>query len=109
MSSVGGLIQIELPSLMPLDCIFSTSYYSMLVLKCTWPLVFYVILGFAAKAQRKRGKDESADSLINFAFLIMFVVYPSISSSLLSMFCASWPPHSPILCPHLSCGVRHVA
>jgi hypothetical protein len=85
-SSVGGLIQIELPSLMPLDCIFSTSYYSMLVLKCIWPLAFYLALGIAAKAQRKRGKDGSADALINFAFTIMFIVYPSISSSLLSMF-----------------------
>lgn len=85
-SSVGGLIQIELPSLMPLDCIFSTSYYSMLVVKCVWPLAFYLALGIAAKAQRKRGKDGSADALINLAFTIMFIVYPSISSSLLSMF-----------------------
>ena len=37
--AIGGLIQIELPSLVPLDCIVRTSYYSRLVFKCVWPLV----------------------------------------------------------------------
>lgn len=36
-SSVGGLLQIELPSLMPLDCVVRTTYYSKLIFKCARP------------------------------------------------------------------------
>ena len=34
--AIGGLLQIELPSLVPLDCIVRTSYYSRLVFKCVF-------------------------------------------------------------------------
>ena len=85
-SAIGGLIQIEIPSLMPLDCIVSTSYYSRLVFKCIWPLGVYLVLGLLAKMLYKKNKDAVADSAINLGFLFMFVLYPSISTSLLSMF-----------------------
>jgi len=71
---------------MPLDCIIATSYYSKLAFKCIWPLVAYAVLGILSKVFRKCGKADQADSCINFGFLIMFVIYPSVSSGLLSMF-----------------------
>jgi len=85
-SAVSGVIQIELPAVMPLDCIFPTSYYSKLAFKCIWPLIAYAVLGISSKLLRKCGKADQADSCINFGFLIMFVIYPSVSSGLLSMF-----------------------
>ena len=87
-SSVGGLLQIELPQLMPLDCIVHTSYYSRLIFKCTWPLVAYALVGLLARKLGNMGEKRAsqADSLINFAFFLMFILYPSISSSLFSMF-----------------------
>ena len=84
--AVGGLVQIELPSMMPVDCIIKTSFYSKLVFKTMWPLLFYAVFGISAKILRKKGNDSSADTLINYAFLIMFIVYPGVSTGLLSMF-----------------------
>ena len=63
-----------------------TNYYAKLIFKCTWPLLAYALFGVAAKVLRKRGKEDAADSMINFAFLLMFVLYPSISTGLLSSF-----------------------
>ena len=85
-NSIGGFLQIEIKSLMPAECIVTTNYYSMLVFKCVWPICVYASLAAAAKVARGRGKDGLSDSLINFAFLVMFIVYPSLSTSLLSMF-----------------------
>ena len=85
-SAVGGLLQIELPSLMPLDCMVSTNFYSKLIFKCVWPLGAYVALALLSKVLRKCGKVGKADSCVNFAFFLMFVLYPSISNGLLSMF-----------------------
>ena len=87
-SSIGGLIQIELPALMPIDCIIPVyqSYYSKLVSTCIWPLIAYALLYVSSRCLRRRGKDGQADACIDFLFFIMFVVYPSISTKLLSMF-----------------------
>ena len=88
-SSVGSLLQIELPSLMPLDCMIRTSFYSKLVFKTVWPLCAYAALfGLASLLYRVGGakRTAQADSLINFAFLLIFILYPSISTSLFSMF-----------------------
>ena len=82
---IGGLIQIELPAIMPIDCIVSMNYYSKLIFKTTWPLVAYAGLFLSSKALRRTGQNAKADSLIDFLFLIMFILYPSISSKLLSM------------------------
>lgn len=90
-SSVGGIIQIELPSLMPLDCIIKTSFYSKLAFKCIWPIVAYALLGLGARVQYKRGNEGTADSMINFIFFIMFLVYPSVSTGILSMFYCMGP------------------
>ena len=59
-----------MPSLVPIDCIIRTSYYSRLIFKTVWPLIAYAALGFASKVQRRRGKEDAADSLINFGFLV---------------------------------------
>jgi len=89
--------------MMPLDCIIRTSFYSKLIFKCLWPLAVYVLFGVSAKFERRRGKDGSADTLINLLFLVMFIVYPGVSSSLLSMFyCVELEDGSSYLRPDLS-------
>jgi len=85
-STVGGLLQIELPSIMPLDCMFSQNFYSKLILKCVWPLCAYIALVALSKVFRKLGKDGKADSCIDFTFFLMFLLYPSMANSLLSIF-----------------------
>ena len=79
-STVSGVLQIELPAVMPLDCIIATSYYSKLAFKCIWPLIAYAVFGVSSKLFRKCGKVDQADSCINFGFFVMFVIYPSVSS-----------------------------
>ena len=71
---------------MPLDCIVRTTFYSRLIFKCGWPLVAYAFLLGGARAAKKLGKDAMCDSLINFASLLQFLLYPSISTQLFSMF-----------------------
>ena len=89
--------------MMPLDCLIRTSFYSKLIFKCLWPLAVYVLFGVSAKFERRRGKDGSADTLINLLFLVMFIVYPGVSSSLLSMFyCVELEDGSSYLRPDLS-------
>ena len=85
-STIGGLIQIELPSLLPLDCIIRTSYYSRLVFKCVWPLAAYTLLGLLSFVLRKFNKILRADACIDFAFFLVLLLYPSISTGLFSMF-----------------------
>ena len=85
-NAIGGLIQIELTSLMPLDCIVSTSYYSRLVFKCVWPLVAYAFLALLAKLLSKAGMASMASASVDLAFLLVFILYPSISTGLFSMF-----------------------
>jgi len=85
-SAVGGLLQIELPSIMPLDCMWPTNFYSKLIFKCVWPLCTYALLALLSKVLRKFGKDARADGCIDFGFFLMFILYPSISNGLLSIF-----------------------
>jgi hypothetical protein len=85
-SSIGGLVQIELPSLMPVDCIVPMNFYSRLIFKTVWPIVAYVVLFFGSKALLKCGRKGQAEFCIDTLFLIMFILFPSLSSSLLSMF-----------------------
>ena len=64
-------MQIELPSIMPLDCMVSQNFYSKLILKCVWPLCAYIALVALSKVFRKLGKDGKADSCIDFTFFLM--------------------------------------
>ena len=51
----------------------------------SWPLGAYALLYLLSKWLRKRGKPGQADACIDFLFFMMFVLYPSISTKLLSM------------------------
>ena len=73
-SVVSGIVSIELPTLFPSD------YYMMLLFKTTWPLAAYVILVLLSRCYRKAQKDRHADTCIDYLFLVMFIVYPGISS-----------------------------
>jgi len=85
-SAVGGVLQVQLPSIMPLGCIVETNYHYMLIFKCLWPLGVYALLYLSSKFLNMRGNEAKADACIDLAFFLMFVMYPSLSNSLLSMF-----------------------
>ena len=70
-STVGGILQIELPSLMPLDCMISTNFYDKLIFKCVWPICAYAALMLLSKILRKCGKAGRADACVDFAFFLM--------------------------------------
>ena len=73
-SAIGGLIQIELPSLVPLDCIVRTSYYSRLVFQTVWPLVAYAVFALLNRLLSKAGKAIMANACIDLAFLLAFMI-----------------------------------
>jgi len=85
-NSLSGVLQIDLPQLVPLDCISKTTYYSRLIVKCGWPLVAYLLLGICAMAFNRVNMAHQATQCVNGIFFIMFIIYPSISTSVLSMF-----------------------
>ena len=85
-SAVGGFLQIELPSIMPLDCIVRTDFYGKLIFKCVWPICAYVLLGLLSKLLHRFGRQARGDMCIDLAFFLIFILYPSISNGLLSMF-----------------------
>ena len=58
----------------------------LLVFQCVWPLFAYVAFGLINFVLRKMSKPDQADAAINLAFTLMFIIYPSISSGLFSMF-----------------------
>ena len=85
-TAVGGVLQIELPSIMPLDCMLPTNFYKKIMLKCIWPLCAYAALALLSTVLRKCGKTDRANACVDFAFFLVFILYPSISNGLLSMF-----------------------
>ena len=85
-SGVSGILSIELNEIMPLDCLVRNNFNSKLIFKTVWPLVAYALLYLLSKLFRMVHKERHADSCIDYLFLVMFLMYPSISNSLLSMF-----------------------
>jgi hypothetical protein len=85
-SSVAGFIQLDLGEVMPLDCIFRRTFYDKLILKSLWPLAAYGLCYLASIIFQRRKMDVQASFCIDLSFFFMFVVYPSLSTSLLSMF-----------------------
>ena len=84
--AVASIIEVDLPSVMPLDCIFPMDYFSKLVLRTVAPLVVYAVMYVAAKVFRRMQKPWQADALIDGIFFIAFLIYPSTTSKLFSMF-----------------------
>ena len=72
--ALGGLISIDLPTMMPLDCIFRSNYFGKLVLQTVTPLVVYAMLFGMARVFRKRGQAWQAGMLIDGIFFIMFLM-----------------------------------
>ena len=81
-----SFIEIDLPAMMPLDCIFPMNYFGKLILRTVLPLVVYVIMLTAAKFFRKRNKPWQATALVDGVFFIIFLIYPSTASKLFSAF-----------------------
>ena len=86
MSSIGGVFQVELPQMMPLDCIFPMNFYGKLYLRTLAPLVVYFVMFVSARLFKRLGKPWQADALIDGIFFIAFLIYPSTASKLFSVF-----------------------
>ena len=81
-----SFLEIDLPAMMPLDCIVPMNYFGKLILRTVLPLVVYAIMLTAANYYRKRNKPWQADSLVDGVFFIVFLIYPSTAQKLFSAF-----------------------
>lgn len=95
-----NVLQLDLFSLMPLECIFETNFHTKLLFRTLIPLG---IMGFLALFSRicamrgakaaNAGNTRSAASsewlstfLLNLVFTILFLIYPSTSTNIFSTF-----------------------
>jgi hypothetical protein len=95
-----GLIQLDLYTLMPLDCLFRANFHTTLLMRTLIPLgIMGSLAAFGAHAfhkaakKNKEAKKQSAVSwawlgnlLINTTFALLFLVYPSVCSAIFSTF-----------------------
>ena len=106
-SGVGNLFQVDLPTLMPLDCIIRTSYYSRLIVRCVFPLAIYIVFYGGARLLHRCGREWQASKLIDTNFFIAFLVYPSIAAKAFSIFnCEELEDGSSVLRVDLSLKCR---
>jgi len=85
-SVVSSILSISLPTLVPLDCLVSNNFHSLLIFKTVWPLVAYAILYLLSKVFRIAKKQRHADGCIDALFFVMYIMYASLSNVLFSMF-----------------------
>lgn len=83
---VAGLVEIDLPSVMPLGCAAPLNFFDKLILRTCLPLVAYALLLLLARCYYKSGKKRQSGILVDAVFFIIFLVYPSTSSALFSVF-----------------------
>ena len=85
-----GVLQLDIFSAMPLNCMFDTNFHTMLLLRTLTPLTVMTILGVwgmritcSPDTTTRKGASRVwlGNLLINLVFLILFVVYPSIASN----------------------------
>ena len=77
LSAVAGIFEIDLPTLMPLECIVPMNYFGKLVLRTILPLVAYALMLAGARLFYKLKMPWQADALVDGVFFLMFLVYPS--------------------------------
>ena len=94
---IGGIVSIELPQVMPLACIYPWfNLYALLLLKTIGPLfgaallrflgAFLDVLACRASESRRRIITSLKQSSTDAIFFMLFLIYPSVSSTIFSVF-----------------------
>jgi len=91
-----NLAQFNLIDIMPLACIYAVDYHSTLLLRTLLPIAVLFLLYCMRrwchlKASKARGQDKEyyaslADGCVSFAFLLLFLIYPSTSQNIFYAF-----------------------
>ena len=79
-NSVGGLIEIELPQILPLGCAMPLNYFHKILIRTIVPLMLYAVLLLTSRFFRKRGQKHKSELLVDTVFFIIFLVFPSTVS-----------------------------
>ena len=75
METVGSVFEIEMPQLMPMDCMIPMNFFGKLVLRTVLPLVVYALLLSISMVLRKKNLPAQADAMVDGIFFIMFLIY----------------------------------
>ena len=90
-----GILQLDLLSAVPLDCIFRSNFHRALLLRTLVPLALMIFVGVwgwwllrKARATSRKGASRVwlGNLLMNLNLLILFAVYPSVSSHIFATF-----------------------
>ena len=101
-----GLLELNLFSITPLSCLFGYNYHFNLLFSTLWPAAAcgtLMLLSAQARrrARRRHGPDaisDVAEGWSDLAFLLLFLIYPSVSSTIFRTF----------LCVTLDDGSRYL-
>jgi hypothetical protein len=88
-----GVLQLDLLTLMPLDCFFPSNFHTTLLLRTLIPLTVMGLLATCGRlAFHKANKTTNpswtwlGNLLMNLVFFILFLIYPSTSSNIFATF-----------------------
>lgn len=86
-----ALLQLDLLQVMPLGCLNINSFYLTLLIRTLVPLAIMLALGIFGLLCGRRSAPNSfrrylGDLMLNIAFFILFLVYPSTSSAIFQTF-----------------------
>jgi len=94
-----NVFELNLIEVMPLACIFDTSYHSTLLLRTLLPLavlaILYFIREWAVRKAEAKSKTHEADAFffawvkdgtVTVAFFLLFLIYPSTSQNIFYAF-----------------------
>jgi hypothetical protein len=88
---MGSIFQINLPTLMPAECIASSAGVSMnfrfiLILQTMLPLFIYATFACGSAVFHRLGNEWKSNVLIDAIFFVMFLVYPGVSAKIFAAF-----------------------
>ena len=77
---LADLIEIEVPQILPFECVSRLNFFHKVLFRTIVPLVIYATFFAAAKVFKSRGSKAKSDILIDTIFFIIFLVFPSTVS-----------------------------
>lgn len=87
LAALDKLFSIDPFQLLPIGCTVAYGHHQTLVTRTVGPLVALALLTGAARALRRREKTSwISDRLLEMAFFVIFLVYPSCSSTVFATF-----------------------
>ena len=99
LSWLSSIVQVDLPSLMPMQCFHPIDYYDKLMLRTLLPLIVMGILVGGARVAKKRPAWKSlSDKCYIGCFYVLFIIYPSCCAAIFTF----------LVCDELPDGSRYL-